>query len=137
MTGTSTETAPVTQISHGLAIEYKAFVRTFFEDQTAGVLYLMATCFYDTSGFTIFFEPNGSNPSKFKLMEQPPTGVFLNLATYYGAIWRTDGVSDLQTLPTHVMIEDAARRAQNPCEALELTANAESRIQGKSCNITF
>jgi hypothetical protein len=103
LTGTSTGSA----LSNGLAIEYKAFARTFFEGDAAGVLYLMATCYYPTNGFTIFFEPSEDNPAKFSLMEQPPTGVFLNLVTYYAAIWRTDGVSGLQTLPKHVMIVDA------------------------------
>jgi hypothetical protein len=107
MSTTSTATSTASGLSHGVEIKYKAFARTFSQDQAAGVLYLMATCFYPTNGFTIFFEAIAGEPGKFNLMEQPPSGIFLNLVTYYGAIWRTDGVSGLQTLPTHVTIADA------------------------------
>jgi hypothetical protein len=69
------------------------------------VLYLMATCYYQTNGFTIFFEEDGG---KFQLRERPPTGVFLNLVTYYVASWPADGVSSqADTVPTHVTIVDA------------------------------
>ncbi len=105
MSATSTGTPPGSGLSHGLAIEYKAFARSFAQDSAAAVLYLMATCYYPTNGFTIFFEQDSG---KFKLMEQPPTGVFLNLVTYYVASWPTNGVSEqADTLPKHVTIVDA------------------------------
>lgn len=100
---TSPGTPPASGLSHGLGIEYKAFARSFSQG-TDGVLFLMATCYYLTSGFTIFFEEDSG---KFKLMEQPPTGVFLNLVTYYLAAWPPNGVSEERALPAQVTIVDA------------------------------
>jgi hypothetical protein len=37
-------TPPVSSLSHGLKIDYKAFARQFLEDKDA-VLYLIATCY--------------------------------------------------------------------------------------------
>jgi hypothetical protein len=97
--------APTTGLSHGIALEYKAFARSFPKGDTAGVLFLLASCYYPTSGFTIFFQENSG---KYQLMEQPPTGVFLNLVTYYAACWPTKGVSfESDDLPKHVTIVDA------------------------------
>jgi hypothetical protein len=104
MSAAATATAPAPVLSNGVDIEYKAFGRSFFEDGTVGVLYLMATCYYPTNGFTIFFEEDSG---KFKLMERPPTGIFLNLVTYYVATWPANSVSDQSALPTHVTILDA------------------------------
>jgi hypothetical protein len=89
-------------LSHGLQIEYKAFARSFSQGSD-GVLYLMATCLYPTTGFTISFEEDSGN---FKLIEQPPTGVFLNLFTYYVAAWPTNGISLEKALPKHITITD-------------------------------
>lgn len=95
---------PAPGLSHGLQIEYKAFARSFTKDKKVAVLYLMATCSYATSGFTIFFEEDSG---KFKLMEQPPTGVFLNLVTYYAASWPATGTPGEKAIPAHVTITDA------------------------------
>jgi hypothetical protein len=100
---TAPATLPVPRLSEGLEIEYKAFARSFSQG-TDGVLYLMATCYYPTSGFTIFFQEDSG---KFQLMEQPPTGVFMNLVTYYVASWPPTGVSERRELPTHITIVDA------------------------------
>ncbi len=89
-------------LSRGSAIEYKAYSRRFQPDIKAAVLVLVATCFYDTSGFTISFQPTASG---FNLVEQPPTGVFLNLVTYYAASF-TNGI-EVDAVPTHVTITDA------------------------------
>ena len=104
MSAMSTGTSPQSGLSHGLEIEYKAFTRSFAQDNAAAVLYLMATCYYPTNGFTIFFEEDSG---KFNLMEQPPTGVFLNLVTYYVASWPPNGVSEEKALPTQVTIVDS------------------------------
>jgi hypothetical protein len=97
--------APATSLSHGLAIEYKAFARSFSKGDSAAVLFLLASCYYPTSGFTIFFQENAG---KYQLMEQPPPGVFMNLVTYYAACWPTKGVSfESDNLPKHVTIVDA------------------------------
>jgi hypothetical protein len=99
----SPATLPAAQLSHGLEVEYKAFARSF-SNGTDGVLYLLATCYYPNSGFTIFFQENSG---KFQLMEQPPTGVFMNLVTYYVASWPPTGVSYEGALPKEVTIVDA------------------------------
>jgi hypothetical protein len=97
--------APTATLSHGADIKYKAFVRSFSKGDSAGVLFLLASCYYATSGFTIFFQENGG---KYQLMEQPPTGVFLNLVTYYAACWPAQGVSfEADNLPHQVTIVDA------------------------------
>ncbi len=41
------------------------------------------------------------------LMERPPTGIFLNLVTYYVATWPANSVSGQSAVPTHVTIVDA------------------------------
>src|SRR5260370_3862481 len=102
MPETSTATSPGQELSRGLDIEYKAFARSFQPDGTAAVLYLIATCYYKTSGFTIFIEEDSG---QFNLMEQPPTGIFRDIVTYYVASW-TNGVAT-DNPPAHVMIKDA------------------------------
>jgi len=98
-------TPPAADPCHGLKIEYKAFARPFLEGKDA-VLFLMATCFYEHNGFTIYFEE--IEPNKFELREQPPTGVFLNLFTYYVATWPPPtGVLGERLVPSHVTIVDA------------------------------
>ena len=92
-----------TGLSHGIDIEYKAFARHFGQSKVA-VLYLVATCYYKTSGFTILFEEDSG---KFKLMEQPPTGVFRNLVTYYVASWPQDGMSGERVPPTQLTMVDS------------------------------
>jgi hypothetical protein len=99
---TSESTNPVPALSRGLEIEYKAFARFVQGDQ--GVLFLTATCFYKNSGMKIFFvEESG----QFKLMQQPPTGHFSHLATYYVATWPRISFPGKIALPTDVTIVDA------------------------------
>jgi hypothetical protein len=105
MSATPTPATPQLELSHGAAIEYKAYARSFFQNDPAGVLYLMATCYYPTNGFTISFEPDGTD--RFKLVEQPPTGVFLNLVTYVVATHPATGISAQSAVPKHVTIVDA------------------------------
>ena len=88
--------------SHGSAIEYKAFARSF-QGGSAAVLYLMATCYYGTPGFKLFFE--GSGTDQFTLMETTPQGIEPQLVTYYVADW-TSG-QPLASPPTQVKIRDA------------------------------
>jgi hypothetical protein len=100
----SPSTTPVSSpaLSRGTAIEYKAYARHFQPNSDAGVLILVATCYYDTSGFTISFQ---SAATGFDLVEQPPTGIFRNMVTYYVASWTT-GI-DADTVPSHVTVTDA------------------------------
>ncbi len=93
--------SPGKQPSNGNAIEYKAFVRKFF-DRGAGTIFVIASCTYDISGFTIFFEE--TQPGQLTLMETPPTGIFTNLVTYYSASW-TNNANAAQE-PGHLMITD-------------------------------
>jgi hypothetical protein len=92
---------PVKRLSQGLAIEYKAFVRKFFTPG-AGTLFVIASCYYKTSGFTISLENDASG--QLSLMEVPPSGVFLNLVTYYSASWTNN--RDPDTEPSHITIVD-------------------------------
>jgi hypothetical protein len=102
MSATSESTSPLSTLSEGLEIEYKAFAR--FVQGEHGVLYLIATCFYKVSGVRIFFvEESG----KFKLMQQPPAGFFPHLVTYYVATWPLVGVPGKTVLPADVTIVDA------------------------------
>jgi hypothetical protein len=96
--------SPAPQLSHGADIEYKAFKRTFFSNTSDGVLFLMATCAYPNNGFSIFFQEDSG---KFSLMEQPPSGVFLNLETFCVAVWPAQHVSAESAVPSHVTIVDA------------------------------
>lgn len=93
--------SPAKQLSQGLAIEYKAFLRKFFSSG-AGTLFVIASCYYKTSGFTISLEKNDAG--QLSLMETPPTGVFLNLVTYYTASWTNN--EDPDTEPSHLSIVD-------------------------------
>jgi hypothetical protein len=97
--------APPSELSHGVEIEYKAFARSYFQNAPkAAVLYLVATCSYGSTGYTIFFEQDSG---QFKLMEQPPIGIVNFTQTFYAASWPPQGVSFESALPTHVTILDA------------------------------
>ena len=92
-------------LSHGPKLEYKAYARQFLDNTTHGVFYLIASCFYEHTGFTIYFEKAGTNT--FALMEQSPSGIFLNEYTYYVASWPPpSGISVEIAIPAHVMILD-------------------------------
>jgi hypothetical protein len=94
-------TAPTQQPSNGTAIEYKAYVRKFF-NQGAGTLFVIASCYYITSGFTLNFVETA--PGHLTLMETPPTGVILNIVTYYLANWTNNVNADQE--PSHLTITD-------------------------------
>jgi hypothetical protein len=90
-------------LSRGMEIEYKAFARAY--EGGGATLSLIATCYYPTSGFTIFFEGNPA-PTDFELLEKPPQGVVMDLVTYYMASWTTN--QRLEDPPSHVEITDAS-----------------------------
>jgi hypothetical protein len=98
----ATQPLPVSSLSRGEAIEYKAFARSFGDG--GAVLSLIATCSYPTGGFTIFFQAE-SGLAQFELMETPPHGPVPQLVTYYLASW-TSG-QRLVKPPTQVKIKDA------------------------------
>ena len=96
--------SPTTQpmLSHGNAIEYRAYARRFFPNSSAVVLFLAATCYYDKAGFSISFQKTASG---FDLIEHAPTGIEPELVTYYSASWNSS--QQETTPPTHVTITDA------------------------------
>ncbi len=95
--------APISPpLSRGSEIEYKAFARTFSGGHAA-VLSLIATCYYGTPGFTIFFQAAPGN--KFELLQTIPHGIEPDLVTYYLGSWT--GGQPLADPPTHVEITDA------------------------------
>jgi hypothetical protein len=89
-------------LSHGNFIEYRAFTRQFFPNSKAAVLFLAATCYYDSAGFGISFQQTASG---FELIEHPPTGIVPQLVTYYSASWNSS--QQETTPPKHVTITDA------------------------------
>lgn len=95
------------QPATGSAIEYKAYARSFKpEPGSDKVLYLIATCFYPTGGYEIFFEA-GAEPDTFTLMEKAP-GISNQLMTYYIASWtngqrRSDKPSQITVMDAHGM----------------------------------
>ena len=98
-----TKPAPLPGPSHGQALEYKAFARSF-QGGSAAVLYLVATCYYGTPGYKIFFEPE-TGLEQFTLLETTPQGIQPQLVTYYVADW-TSG-QPLASPPAVVKIKDA------------------------------
>jgi hypothetical protein len=103
MTTQATRTA---QLSRGEAIEYKAYLRSFSPPEGgAAVLcfYLVATCYYRQSGFTIYFEPD-SGSMHFRLMEKSQSA-HRPVVTYHVVSW-TSG-QPLDNAPAQVSIADA------------------------------
>jgi hypothetical protein len=94
--------SPQGQLSNGIAIEYKAYVRKFFE-QGGGTLFIMATCYYETAGFTISLQQ--IQPGHLNLVETPPTGIHTDMVSYYVADWTSNVNAD--NIPGHVTITDA------------------------------
>lgn len=90
-------------LSRGSEIEYKAFSRTFGGGRAA-VLSLIATCYYGTPGYTIFFQPEAGK-NRFELLQTTPTGIEPQLVTYYVGSWT--GGQPLADPPSHVEITDA------------------------------
>ncbi|HKV95731.1 MAG TPA: hypothetical protein VJW20_24530 [Candidatus Angelobacter sp.] len=97
----ATKPVPKPELSHGSAIEYKAFARSF-QKNGAAVLYLFATCYYPTGGYTIFFESKAGQ--EFDLLETR-SQIVNELVTYYVADWTSS--QPLVDPPTHVKIRDA------------------------------
>ncbi|HZS54612.1 MAG TPA: hypothetical protein VFA65_09430 [Bryobacteraceae bacterium] len=97
----SAQATPTAQLSQANAIEYKAYVRKFF-DTGDGTLFVIASCYYDNGGMTIFF--NETNPGQLSLMEQPPTGAFTNIVSAYVASWTSKFNADKN--PPHLTITD-------------------------------
>jgi len=107
--GVTTVAPPVVQPSRGSEIEYKAFLRKFQSGQ-AGVLELMATCYYPVGGYQLFFESSGD--AKFTLLERS-WPIHNQLVTYYLASW-TSG-QPLASPPGTVLIIDG--RGEHPVKA--------------------
>jgi hypothetical protein len=96
--------APISPpLSQGSEIEYKAFARSFEGD--GAVLYLIASCYYGTPGYTIFFQ-DAPGADEFELLETVPQGIEPDLVTYYVGSWSSG--QRLTDPPTHVAITDAS-----------------------------
>jgi hypothetical protein len=110
----SQQASTATKLATGQEIEYKAFIRTFDraheEPRTEGVLFLFASCFYDSSGWTISVEEE--TPDRLNLVEQPPTGIVRRLVTYYTAAC-TSGIK-LSDAPIQITVTDASGNHQVP-----------------------
>ncbi|MFZ0772687.1 MAG: hypothetical protein WCA49_13860 [Candidatus Sulfotelmatobacter sp.] len=89
-------------LSRGSEIEYKAFARAFEGD--GAVLFLIASCYYGTPGYSIFFQA-GSEAHEYELLETVPRGIEPQLVTYYMGSWSSG--QRLTDPPTHVGITDA------------------------------
>lgn len=103
------DTAGQIQLSHGSAISYKVFARSF--PGTDPVLFLMATCYYPTGEWEIFFTGNGN--FSWNLMEKVP-GLVNHLVTYYVASWTSS--FPMSNIPSSVTIVDAFGSHSVPVE---------------------
>jgi hypothetical protein len=90
------------RLSQGSEISYKAFHRKFVNQASSGVLYLLATSWYNMPGFTLFFEQDGE---EYSLMELAPSGPVDEIVTYYIANWTSS--RPVATVPSYVKIVDA------------------------------
>jgi hypothetical protein len=97
---TSPSTTPA--LCGGSAIEYRAYARQFFPNSDAAVLFLAATCYFGSQGWTISFQATASG---FELVQQAPTHAVPQLVTYYSASWNSG--QQETTVPKHVTITDA------------------------------
>jgi hypothetical protein len=86
------------ELCHGQAISYNAFLRRLNPKSGAGIILLMASCYYGNTGWEIFFEGNS-------LMQTPPSGIFEQHVTFFAAS-RTS-LLELSEPPTVINITDA------------------------------
>jgi hypothetical protein len=112
MPDASTEQAPQKTLSRGFAIAYKAYKRKFLSGTDAAAIVLVATCYYKSNGFTIYFEENAG---QWNFMEIAPTGIVHYIDTYYVASW-TNGL-ELQVPPAEVTITDGHGQHIVPVES--------------------
>jgi hypothetical protein len=110
------------QLSHGQAIAYKAYARTF-EAGSGAILYLVASCYYPIGNYEIFFEAEYGLES-FKLMEKVP-GIAPQLITYYVASWTTS--QPLVEPPTQVTMIDAWGKHQVKVQPWDATIAASKQ----------
>lgn len=104
MSAGSTGTAAAPILCNGIEIKYKAFARFFTVGANEAELVLLASCYFPTPGFQIFFEPDG--PS-FKLMQNNPTGIVVQLVAFYATTWPPYPLEGLSQVPEFVTIVDA------------------------------
>ena len=106
MSEESIESSSPPILCEGIAIEYKAYARSFTADKSLAVLYLVASCWFKRGNLSVFFEET-NEPFGFRLMDQSLPGHFPHLDTYYIASWPTKGFPGLRELPQTITIEDA------------------------------
>jgi hypothetical protein len=95
-----TETAgpPVSELCHGRSIAYKAFVRRFNPQSDAGIIIVMASCFFGNTGVEIFFDG-------FRLMQIPPVGIVAQHDTF--CVASSTSLVELADPPNVVTVMDA------------------------------
>jgi hypothetical protein len=86
------------ELCHAQAISYSAFLRRLNPNSGAGVILVMASCYYGSTGWTIFFKGNS-------LMQVPPPGIVEQHDTFFSAS-RTS-LLELSEPPTVISITDA------------------------------
>ncbi len=97
----ATAPTPAPVLCQGNQIEYKAFARHYAAGQQVATLVLLATCNFNSSGYSIAFQPTATG---FQLMEQPPGGIVHFIVSYCSTSW----TSFLEQVPSHVTVVDAA-----------------------------
>lgn len=96
----------------GAHLGYKAFKRRVDPTSTPGAIILLASCQFGTSGWSIYFEPDGEN--KFELFQKEPQGIVTELVTLYSALW-SEGY-ELADPPATVSITDTFGTHSVPVE---------------------
>ncbi len=106
-TAQSPISGPTIGLCRAAGIKYKAFARSFTPGKPgcgeATILYLVATCYYDHTTFSVFFQRDSG---KFKLMQKDPGLHFPFLCDYHIATWPPSETIDVTPAPAHVVIED-------------------------------
>ncbi|HEX4072751.1 MAG TPA: hypothetical protein VHX68_16340, partial [Planctomycetaceae bacterium] len=101
-TRTATDGSESMRLCTASGLAYKAYRRPYLFGGT--VLTLLASGYYDSAPWELFFVPAGGASNKFQLMEKVPQRFFL-LSTYYSPSWCSQyGLEDLGEVVT---IEDS------------------------------
>jgi hypothetical protein len=66
------------ELCRGHSIEYRALLRQLSPDRQAGILIVVASCYYGNTGVELYFQD-------FCLMQIPPTGIVAQHDTFYAA----------------------------------------------------
>ena len=90
-------TPPPADLCRGEALQYRAYLRKLDPNASAGLLIVVANCYYDRQGWSIAFKGRS-------LYQTPPTGIEPLLDTFYVASWTSS--YELGDPPATVEITD-------------------------------